>query len=219
MFKRRERPPFYRRLIETVYPRAGWRRTATYMGHRVRRLPDTPHRIALGFSCGAFASFSPLFGFHFFYAMFWAWVLRGNIIAAAIGTIVGNPITFPFIATMSFKVGKMLTGGSHHEVGEDVDSIYESFSAAFGSLWDAITALFGGGHADWDPFFSFVSNVFWPYFLGGVILGVIASVACYFVAKPAIAAYQKRRRAAVERKWAERLARAKESAKEGGSDV
>ena len=31
-------------------------------GHRVRRLPDTPHRIALGFACGVFVSFTPFFG-------------------------------------------------------------------------------------------------------------------------------------------------------------
>ena len=41
--------------------------------------------------------FTPLIGFHFILAAVLAWVLRGNIIASAIGTAVGNPWTFPFI--------------------------------------------------------------------------------------------------------------------------
>ena len=52
VFKRRDKPPFSIRMRELLYPRRGWRRAIEYLGHRVRRLPDTPHRIALGFACG-----------------------------------------------------------------------------------------------------------------------------------------------------------------------
>ena len=65
VFKRRDKPPLLSRLREAVLPRRGWRRGIEYLGHRVRRLPDTPHRIALGFACGVFVSFTPFFGLHF----------------------------------------------------------------------------------------------------------------------------------------------------------
>ena len=42
--------PCSTRIREAVLPRRGWRRGIEYLGHRVRRLPDTPHRIALGFA-------------------------------------------------------------------------------------------------------------------------------------------------------------------------
>ena len=64
VFKRRDKPPLLTRIREVVYPKRGWRRGIEYLGHRVRRLPDTPHRIALGISCGVFVSFTPFFGIH-----------------------------------------------------------------------------------------------------------------------------------------------------------
>lgn len=65
MFKRRTPLSFWQWFKEGFYPRSGWRRVINYTSYRLKRLPDTPHRIALGFACGAFASFSPLFGLHF----------------------------------------------------------------------------------------------------------------------------------------------------------
>ena len=56
--------PSLSRLREAVLPKRGYRRGVEYLGHRVRRLPDTPHRIALGFACGVFSSFTPFFGLH-----------------------------------------------------------------------------------------------------------------------------------------------------------
>ncbi|MEM9735433.1 MAG: DUF2062 domain-containing protein, partial [Pseudomonadota bacterium] len=99
ILKRREKLPFWTRVREIVAPRKGLWRGVDYIGKRMRRLPDSPHRIALGFACGAMASFSPFFGFHFFYAAGLAWLVRGNMVASLFGTIVGNPFTFPLIST------------------------------------------------------------------------------------------------------------------------
>ena len=101
IFKRREKPSLLYRIREFFAPRKGFWRGMDYIGKRMRRLPDSPHRIALGFACGAVASFTPFFGFHFFVAAGIAWVLRANIVASLFGTIVGNPLTFPFISGMS----------------------------------------------------------------------------------------------------------------------
>ena len=48
VFKRRDRRSIWQILQETVYPRGGWARAASYISHRVRRLPDPPARIARG---------------------------------------------------------------------------------------------------------------------------------------------------------------------------
>ena len=64
---------------------------------RLKRLQGTPYSIATGFACGVAISFTPFIGFHMILAALTAWLIRGNIIASAIGTIVGNPWTFPFI--------------------------------------------------------------------------------------------------------------------------
>ncbi|MEM6973801.1 MAG: DUF2062 domain-containing protein [Pseudomonadota bacterium] len=147
-------------------PRKGLKRGVSYLGKRIRRLPDSPHRIALGVACGAVASFTPLFGFHFFVAVFLAWCVRANMLASAFGTAVGNPITFPLIAYASLSVGWWITG---EKVG-DQDNL------SFGWLTENIDAIF------------------YPYAVGGILPGLTTGIVCYFVVGPFVAAYQERRR-------------------------
>ena len=52
-------------------------------------------------------SFTPFIGFHFFLAVIFAYIFRGNIVASLIGTFVGNPFTFPFIWIFIYKVGNI----------------------------------------------------------------------------------------------------------------
>ncbi|MEO0818975.1 MAG: DUF2062 domain-containing protein [Pseudomonadota bacterium] len=166
IFKRREKPSVHTRLREVLFPRKGVWRGLGYLGKRIRRLPDSPHRIALGFACGGLASFTPLFGFHFFVAAALAWMLRGNILASAFGTAVGNPLTFPLIATASLHTGWWVLGTE--------DRIEADFS--FGWLSDNI------------------DQIFFPYAIGGVLPGLATGLICYVTIGPAVAAYQERRR-------------------------
>ena len=92
-------------LKSLFFPEGGWRRAIEYLSHRIKRLQDSPHRIALGLSFGVFASFSPLFGFHFVLGALLAYVFKANIFASILGTFFANPITFPFIAAISVKTG------------------------------------------------------------------------------------------------------------------
>ncbi|MEO1293481.1 MAG: DUF2062 domain-containing protein, partial [Pseudomonadota bacterium] len=132
IFKRRERPPFWLRMREVLSPRKGWKRGFAYIGKRVQRLPDTPHRIALGFACGALASFTPFFTLHLFVAAGLAWIVRANVLAGAFGTIVGNPISFAFIAAVSLRTGNWLLG---REGGrESIDDL--SLSYVYNHPWE-----------------------------------------------------------------------------------
>merc|ERR1711991_372119 len=97
VFKRKKKLTIFKNLKSLFFPERGWRRAIEYISHRIRRLPDTPHRIALGLSFGVLASFSPLFGFHFLLGAFLAYLFSANVFASILGTFFGNPITFPFI--------------------------------------------------------------------------------------------------------------------------
>jgi uncharacterized protein (DUF2062 family) len=167
IFKRRDKPPFWERLREIVYPRKGLWRGLGYIRKRLHRLPDSPHRIALGFACGAAASFTPFFGFHIVIAAAVAWLLRGNVLAAAFGTMVGNPITFPFIAAFSLETGWRILGTVKRHSESD-------FSV--GWLLDNIELIF------------------LPYLVGGILPGLLCAVVCYWFIGPIVEAYQKRRR-------------------------
>lgn len=169
IFRRRDPRPMLRRLRDLVSPRKGWRRGFAYVGRRVQRLPDTPHRIALGFACGVFASFTPFFTLHFVVAALCALTVRGNLLASALGTLVGNPLTFPFIAASSLTVGNWL-------LGSRVDPERFHIGLAFRDL---------------D---RFLDKVFVPYLVGGIAPGLLAALAFYLVVRPLVAAYQSRRR-------------------------
>ena len=99
---------------EFVWPRGGWRRAGQYVLHRLRRLPDPPHRIGRGVAAGVFISFTPLFGLHLIGAAALAWLIGGNILAALLATFIGNPVTTPFIAVLSVGLGRWMLGAEGH---------------------------------------------------------------------------------------------------------
>lgn len=191
IFKRRDRASPLRRVREFFYPRKGFWRGFGYISQRMRRLPDSPHRIALGFACGTFASFSPLFTLHFLLAALCAWILRANILAALFGTVVGNPITFPAIASACLWLGRLILRRS--EEGSDFNAVMEAFSTGAIALWRSTKSVFGYGQPDLAGLGLFLNDLFLPYALGGVILGTISAFVAYWLLGPLVTAYQIRR--------------------------
>ncbi len=200
MFKRRKPRSYSQIATEMIYPRGGWWRAGQYVLYRLRRLPDQPHRIGRGFAAGVFISFTPLHGFHFLIAGAIAWLIRGNIIASMIGTFVGNPVTFPFIAYASTWLGREILG-TRGPISPK--RIFIEFADATTQLWRNTKSLFGPGDVHWDHLGSFFNDVFLPYLVGGVILGTIAGVASHYMTVPVIRAYHRRR----ARKMAARIER------------
>jgi len=47
----------------------------------------------------------------------------------------------------------------------------------------------------WGMLSSFFYQVFVPYFVGGILPGLVSGAICYFMSRPLIAAYQNKRRA------------------------
>lgn len=91
-----------------MWPRRSFWRSAQYFAKRVLRLTATPHAIAAGVAAGVFASFTPFIGLHFIIAALLAWVLAGNLVASALGTAIGNPLTFPVIWASTYKLGCLI---------------------------------------------------------------------------------------------------------------
>jgi hypothetical protein len=139
MFKRRNKKSFLENFREWVWPKSGWKRWGNYLGHRVVRIPDTPFRIAAGFACGAAVSFTPFMGLHILISIALAWLLRANMVAAAIGTIVGNPWTFPFIWMLIYRVGAFILGmDASAGLSESVD-----FESILADPYEALAPVLG----------------------------------------------------------------------------
>lgn len=198
IFRRRDRRPPLRAIADFLWPRGGWGRAAMYVKHRIRRLPDSPERIARGVWAGVFTSFTPFFGFHFIVAGSLAFVMRGNILAALMATFFGNPLTFVLIGAVSMRVGHWLLG-THFEKANV--SLGEKFAEAAESLWFNFKAIFTSEVADWHSLSVFYDEVFFPYLVGGVIPGIITATVAYIISLPLIFAYQKRRRDKIKAKF------------------
>ena len=172
LFRRRQSENFASRLRTALWPRRSFARSFQYFRKRVLRLNATPHAIAAGFAAGVCASFTPLLGFHFLLAFALAYIFAGNMAAAALGTLAGNPVTFPFIWGATFEVGQFIL---HSE------AIDGSAPRGLGA------ALMHMDFASiWTPFIK-------PMLVGSVPLGLTAGLVAYGLIYAAARSFQKHR--------------------------
>lgn len=169
LFRSRETPGFAERVRLAIWPRVSWSRSLRYYRARVVRLSGSARAIALGFGIGVAAAFSPFVGFHIFIALGAAWLLRANLISTALGTVIANPITVPFIWASTYEVGRVVLGHGRHEGAEHIGLSFASRS--FDELLPLIRTMVVG----WVP------------------VGLVAGSIAYLVAYQAVRAYRSMR--------------------------
>ena len=199
VFKRRDRRPIWQIVAQFFYPKGGWARAFEYVKHRVQRLPDTPEKISRGVMAGVATSFTPFFGLHFIVAALLARLMRGNILAALMGTFFGNPLTYVPIAWASLTTGHWILGTRMdsellQDTGRGVCGLGCQFSTALGDLWHNVLAVFTSEKMEWSNLITFYNETFYPFMVGSIIPGIAFGIAAYYVTVPVIRAYQNRRR-------------------------
>lgn len=167
----RRRHPLLRkdRLRHIVWPQGGWVRSFRYLGKRVMRLGDSPHAIALGFACGVLVSWTPFIGFHFVMSAFMAYLIGGNLVASAIGTAVGNPLTFPVMWWLAYEAGNRILG-----VAPGVAAGVPDASGPF--VWSEILPILK------------------PMLIGAVPLGLVSGFIAYLIVRQVVRLYHRGRR-------------------------
>ncbi|WP_417409712.1 DUF2062 domain-containing protein [Hoeflea sp.] len=173
LFRRRRPEGFFDRMRTALWPRRSFGRSFQYLIKRVLRLTATPHAIAAGVAAGVFASWTPLLGFHFILAFALSYVLAGNMVAAAIGTGFGNPLSFPFIWALTIKIGNMLIGveTGAHQKHVNLEALLRHLDVK--QLWDPVLK---------------------PMLIGAIPPGVITGVGFYILTYWGVRAFQTRRR-------------------------
>lgn len=154
----------------------------------LRRKPFSSHSIALGFAFGTFVSFTPFMGFHGLFAVILAKLFRVSIATAVIGTIVGNPWTFPLIWAWTNRLGHFILHAKAIP-NEPIDLTGFSF-----------TGLFENFSHYWDSFIL-------PMIIGGIPTGLIFALISYFILKYQIDKYRQVRAAIIHKRKVERRAR------------
>jgi uncharacterized protein (DUF2062 family) len=185
MFKRRSNQPVHHRVGNLIWPRIGFRRSMTYIRHRVGRLHGTPHSIAGGFAAGAAVSITPFVGGHFLLAALLAWLTRCNIVAGLLGTAVGNPWTFPFIWIWTYELGRQMGAGRDLAVEPNFVGIFTDLP---GVVVKAVISF------DLEStYFENVWAVLWPMMVGSIPTFVMVWLGLYLFLKPLVATYQAKR--------------------------
>lgn len=188
MFKRREARKWYESAREGIWPSSGFGRTAKYYQHRVMRLPGSSQSIASGLALGVAVSFTPFFGLHLLFALAIAWLVRANLLAAAIGTLVGNPLTFPLILAGTYHTGLFFLGSNDDRSPADVLSNFNFFDDPLGSLHDVLM----------------------PFVLGSLPYALVSWVVVYFLVKNFIDSRKKKHAEQVALRATQALHEAKE---------
>lgn len=173
LFRRRKPATWVDRVRAFFWPRKGLDRPFRYLGKRILRLSASPHAVAIGVAAGTLSAFTPFLGLHVVFAVALAYMLSGNLVAAALSTIIANPLTLPFIWAGTFEVGELVLGAATQHGGRPVELAHLLDPKAFGDLWVPVLE---------------------PMLVGSFMLGLPAAAIAYTGTRLGVALYQRRRR-------------------------
>ncbi len=162
-----------------MWPRRSFSRSFQYFGKRNLRLTATPQALAAGVAAGVVASWTPFMGFHFFIAAFLAYVMAGNIIASALGTAFGNPLTFPFIWAASYNLGNFFLRDDFHDIQREIHLGKLVRQMDLSQLWDPVLK---------------------PMIVGCIPFAIVFGLAAYLLTYFSVVSFQAQRRRRMEKK-------------------
>lgn len=174
LFRRRETESLLERMRVHLWPRRSWSRSSRYIVYRLRRLSDTPHAVALGFAAGVFTAVTPFLGTHMVVAALIAWVIGGSVVAALLGTFLGNPLTYPALWYSTYEVGNLMLRGEMDQ--QRIDLSGGIFQKSLEQLWPILK----------------------PMTVGSIPVGLTLAALSYVLVKPMVDAYKHRRRRELE---------------------
>ena len=117
-FGRRHKKSRYKQFKSFIKSIFSFSRTKKYIKLSLKRMKGSPRDLAAGLASGLAISFTPFIGLHALLAILLAWIIGASMASAIIGTLFGNPWTFPFIWYLTFELGQFLHKGlgSNYEV-------------------------------------------------------------------------------------------------------
>ena len=137
---------------------------------------DTPHAIASGVAIGMFFSFSPFFGLKELSTLFFAWLLRANIIAAVLAVTVHNVVLpfMPVIYRWEYDIGYWLLSHPHRLPPPLTKAPWE------GHTWRS-----------WASIYKIGQNLL----LGSLVCTSIFAALSYFITRTIVARHQRKKQA------------------------
>lgn len=168
IFSRKQRLGKLAIIRHFVWPHSGWKRALKYSAYRVRRIDGSPSAVAVGVAWGVAVSFTPFYFLHIGIAVAGSWLMGGSLLAAAIGTLFLNPLTFPVISWVTYRVGNYFIPQSNTFQPDQMPSM---------------------GYIV-DNFSEILAPYFLPMALGGLLLAIPCWVIVFLVVRGLISRYR-----------------------------
>ncbi len=165
-------------------PNVAWLRARLrYFWRRILQVRATPHEVALGFAIGVFAACTPFLGIQTILACVLAFMFRVSMPAAALGTLIGNPLSWPAIWSASYVSGALLLG---QDPTYAANHLSDTANALGATLMAPSPETLGTALSNLSPFAG-------PMVVGGLLVGLIAAVFSYYPTRRAVRVFQRHR--------------------------
>lgn len=159
LFKRKNKENFWLKIRDFVWPRCGWKRSFLYIKHRLIRLPHSTRDIAMGLSAGVVISWTPTLSLQLLQCYIFCKIVRANFLASVLGSLIGNPWTFPIFFWISYLVG--------------------DFFLSTTGLGSFINIISGGAVIPDDHGSGMLGFI--PMLIGGYIMAILTFPICYYI--------------------------------------
>lgn len=97
----------------------------------------TPRGVGIGLACGVFFGILIPFG-QMLVAILAAALLRGNLFLAALGTLITNPLTVPFVYVGAHRLGRWMFDGSPQA---EIDATVAAAAQVSETFWSQLTSF------------------------------------------------------------------------------
>lgn len=121
--------------------------------NKLNSIKGSKKSVSKGFATGVAMSFTPFVGFHILLSLIVAKITKQNSIAATLGTIAGNPWTFPFIWYLVLHTGNFILRRTYFPKPDEL-------KVFFSKLFHAIINL------DFNLFLNDIWPIFLPMLIG-----------------------------------------------------
>ena len=196
IFRRRRKRPISQTLRHYLWPKTGWVRSVKYVAYRLRRLKGSANSIAVGVAWGIAVSFTPFYFLHIGIAVVGSWFMGGSLLAAAIGTLFLNPLTFPFISLLTYSIGSYFLAPSASFEGMGVVSIgyiFDNLSASLeGMSFEGMGVVFIIGYI-FDKFLEILMPFLLPMAVGGILVGIASWIVVFLSVRMLVSRYRELR--------------------------
>ena len=175
-------------------PVRGWIKKAESWFVHLLHLDDSPHRIAFGVAIGMFIALTPTMGVQMALTVLVATLLRANKVSGVPLAWITNPLTAVPVYSFNYLVGRALVGGPG----------LKEIEGAMAAAMDPSLGWGGLARAWWDLMLRGAAPLWVGCVLVGLVAGVLAYAAMYYLITTYRRRYKERLRALLAKRRLER---------------